>query len=213
MTVIGEEQPSDWRIGNDSFLSEEPSRGSGLNQPRLRLQHIADLFKPCAKGIVEQVGVALRGLNPRVAEQLADHRQRHAARNEQGRESMAKVVDANGAQTGLCPDILPKPLDILKRLARGIARKHPLAIFGHAQPDRAKQRDGGSADRRAMQTALLRSGGWLDPDGGVGIELIPARAGHFTAPRAGEQDQAHRIGDAPVRMRIERGRQPPDFIG
>ena len=64
-----------------------------------------------------------------------------------------------------------------------------------------------------MQTALLCSGGWFDPDGGVEIELIPARIQNFAAPRARQKDQPHRIGDALVRMGIERGGQPPDFIG
>lgn len=49
------------------------------------------------------MGVALRGLNLRVAEQLADHRQRHAARNEQRREGVAQIVDTDGGQFGLRP--------------------------------------------------------------------------------------------------------------
>lgn len=53
------------------------------NEPRNCPQHIADLFEPDANRIVEQVGIALRRLDLRVAEKLADHRQRHAARNEQ----------------------------------------------------------------------------------------------------------------------------------
>ena len=89
------------------------------------------------------MGIALGGLNLRVAEELADHRQRHSARNKQRREGMAQVVDAYRGEFRLCPDIFPEPLDVLKRLAFGIARKHPLATFGHAQPDRAKQRGGG----------------------------------------------------------------------
>ena len=138
-----------------------------LNQPRLRPQQIADLFEPGAKGIVEQVGIALRCLNLRVAEELADHWQRHAARDEQRREGVAEVMDADGGQIGLRPDIFPEPLDVLKRLAFRIARKHPFTIFGHAQPNRAEKRCGGGADRRAVQAALLRGGGGLDPDGGV----------------------------------------------
>jgi hypothetical protein len=122
----------------------------GLNQPRLRPQHIADLFKPRAKGIVEQVGVALRGLNLSVAKKLADHRQRHAARNEQRREGVPQIMDADGGQIRLRPDIFPEPLDVLKRLAFGIARKHPFAIFGHARPDRQRA---GSDGRRARRTA------------------------------------------------------------
>ena len=121
-----------------------------LNQPRLGPQHVADVFEPGAKGIVEKVGVALRGLNLRVAEELADHRQRHAARNQQRREGVAKVMDADGGQIGLRPDIFPEPLDVLKRFAFGLARKHPFAIFGYALLDRAQKRGGGSTDRRAM---------------------------------------------------------------
>ncbi len=56
---------------------------------------------------------------------------------------------------------------LLKRLALRLARKHPFAIFGHAQPDRSQQRGGGGTDRRPMQAALLRGGGGFGPDGGI----------------------------------------------
>lgn len=162
----------------------------GLYQLRLRPQHIADLFKPRAKGIVEQVVIALRGLNLSVAKKLADHRQRRAARNQQRRERVAQIVDANGWQFGLRPDIFPEPLDILKRLAFSLARKHPFAIFRHTQPDCPQERGGGSADRRVMPAVLLRGGGGFDPDGSVEIQLIPTRTQHFAAPRAGEYKSA-----------------------
>ena len=42
-----------------------------LNKPRLRPQHIADLFEAGPQGIVEQVGVALRDVNFRGAYELA----------------------------------------------------------------------------------------------------------------------------------------------
>ena len=61
------------------------------------------------------MGIALRRLNLGVAEELADHRQRHAARNEQGREGVAKVMDADGGQFGLRPAIVQQPLDVLMR--------------------------------------------------------------------------------------------------
>jgi hypothetical protein len=93
-----------------------------LNQPRLRAQHIADLFEPRAKGIVEQMGIALRGLNLRMTEKFADHRQRHASGNEQRREGVAQVVGADGGQFGLRPVIFPKPLDG-SFLARDFCRK------------------------------------------------------------------------------------------
>lgn len=50
-------------------------RRSSLKKPRLRPQQITYLFEPGAKGIVEQVGVSLRRLNLRVAQELSDHRQ------------------------------------------------------------------------------------------------------------------------------------------
>lgn len=87
-------------------------------------------------------------------------------------------MDADSCQIGLRPDILPEALDVLKRVAFGIARKYAFATFGHATSDRAQQR-GRDADWRAMKAALLGRGGRLDPDGGFEIELIPALAQHF----------------------------------
>ncbi len=51
--------------------------------------------------------IALRDLDLRVAEEPADHRQRHAARYEQQRKRVMKIVDADGGQFGLRPYILP----------------------------------------------------------------------------------------------------------
>jgi len=50
------------------------SKAGLFNQPRLRPQHIADLFEPGAQGVVEKVGVALCSLDLRIAEALPDHR-------------------------------------------------------------------------------------------------------------------------------------------
>ncbi len=69
-------------------------------------------IKSCAQWFVEKVGVALVGLHLSMAEQLADHRQRHAARDEQRREGVAQIVNAVGGQFGLVPHIVPEPLDV-----------------------------------------------------------------------------------------------------
>lgn len=53
-----------------------------LRHEKPRVQNVTDLLEPGTKGIVEQKGVALCGLNLRMDEELADHRQRHAVRNE-----------------------------------------------------------------------------------------------------------------------------------
>lgn len=122
----------------------------------------SNVFKPGAKGIVEQMSVALRGLHLRMAEELADHRKRHPARNEQRREGMAQIVDADAGR-GLFPPIFSEPLDNLKRLAFGLAGNTHSQSSG-TRSRIVQQRGGGSADRRAMQTALLRGGGRFDPD-------------------------------------------------
>lgn len=77
------------------------------------------------------LGFARNMLPMRMAEEFADHRQGHPARTEQRREGVAQVMDADGGQFGFRPDIFPKPLDVLKRLAFGLARKQPFAILRH----------------------------------------------------------------------------------
>jgi hypothetical protein len=88
---------------------------------------------------------------------------------------VAQVLDADGGQIDLRPDIFPRMLDVKKRRAFGLDRKYPFAIFGHTQPDCVQQRGGGSVDRCAMQAALLRGGRRLDPDGSFEVELISTR--------------------------------------
>lgn len=95
------------------------------NQPRLRPQHIADLFEPGAEGIVQQVGIALRGLNLCMAQKLADHRQRHPARNEQRRERMAQIVDTDGGQIGLRPVLQRSDCKVIKISAHTAAYRRP----------------------------------------------------------------------------------------
>ncbi len=146
------------------------------------------------------MSLALLGLNLLVAEKLADQRQRHAARNQQRRESGEQIVDADARQIGLRPDIFIEPLDVLKRLAFRLARKHLFAIVGHAQPDRAKQRGSGCVGQRPMQTVLLCCRGGFDPDCAGKIEMSSPCAQHFAAPLAGP-------------IRIERGGSSSYIIG
>jgi len=98
------------------------------------------LFESGAKWIVQQVCVELGRLNPRVAGELTDHRQRHTARDEQRCEGVVQIVEADTGQFGPRPHIFPEQFDVLRRLAFGVARKDRFAVFGHAQPDRAQQR-------------------------------------------------------------------------
>lgn len=118
---------------------------------------------------------------------------------------MAQIVDADAGQFGLCPHVFLDPLDVLKRLAFGLARNT------HSQSSRTRSRILPSSAAAEALIGARCSG--RDPDGGFEIELIPGRAEHFAAPSAGQQDLPYRIGGMPVRMGVERGGQPPDFIG
>lgn len=52
--------------------------GKGLERLVDNSELPVGFFESFTQRIIEQVGIALRGLNLRVAEQLADYRQRHA---------------------------------------------------------------------------------------------------------------------------------------
>ncbi len=75
-----------------SVFAEYPlrSRTDLLHKPWFRPQNIIDLFGPDPQGIVEHVGVAMCRLDLRMAKELADHRHRHPARNEQRREGVRR---------------------------------------------------------------------------------------------------------------------------
>ncbi len=72
--------------------------------------------------------ITLGGLNLRVAEELADHRQCHASRDEQRREGVSQIMDADGGQFRLRPDIFPEPLD--EFFSRIAFAKNQIPLFG-----------------------------------------------------------------------------------
>lgn len=67
----------------------------GGNEPEFRTQYVAHCVHALPNGIVEQVRIALRSLGLGMAEQFAHNRQRGAAADEQRRERMAQIVNAN----------------------------------------------------------------------------------------------------------------------
>lgn len=77
-------QSSDVRPGSGGFTLP--------HHPQPRLQHLAHGVDPGAQGRVNQVSVALGGTDLGVAEEAADHFQRSAAGDEQGREGVAQVA-------------------------------------------------------------------------------------------------------------------------
>jgi len=76
-----------------------------------------------------EVGVARRGLDLRVAEELADHRQALTRGDGRGCEGMAQVVDAHILHPGAGADALPEGLQIAQSLARQRTGDDPWVAF------------------------------------------------------------------------------------
>ena len=91
------------------------------------------------------MGISRRGLDLRVSEQLADHRQALTRGDGRGGEGVAQVVDTHVLDPGAGADALPERLEIAQRLARQGAGDDPrvaVDALGVAQ-----QFDGGLAER------------------------------------------------------------------
>ena len=92
-----------------------------------------------------EVGVARRGLDLRVAQKLADHRQALTRRDSRRRKGVTQVVDTHVLEAGAGTDALPERLKVTDRLARQGADDDPrvaVDALGVAQ-----QFDGGLAER------------------------------------------------------------------
>ena len=91
------------------------------------------------------MGVARRGLDLRVAQELADHRQALTRRDSRRRKGVTQVVDTHVLEAGAGTDALPERLKVTDRLARQGADDDPrvaVDALGVAQ-----QFDGGLAER------------------------------------------------------------------
>ena len=76
-------------------------------------------------GLGGKMGVPRRGLDLRVAEELADHRQALTRRHGSGGKGVAQVVDADVLDPRTGTDALPEGLQITQRLAGQGAGDHP----------------------------------------------------------------------------------------
>jgi hypothetical protein len=104
-----------------------------MHQLRAGPEDAGDGIDPVAQGRIHQVGIALGRLHLRVAQQLADHFQRGATADQQGREGVAQVVDPDIGQFGLGLDPDPEPADFLDRLAGRVAGEQPRIAAWHQQ--------------------------------------------------------------------------------
>src|SRR6516165_5649750 len=120
--------------------------------------------------------VPLRRPRLRMPEQAADDRQAEPAARAHGREGVAKVIDADTAQTGVLADRIPTGAQLLQRLAGYLAgkyvisRRDAIAATGADLVDELKR---GRGERQTMLPALLRGSRGLDPEPRLRVELRP----------------------------------------
>ena len=97
-----------------------------MDQPGLRPEGAGHGVDPGAQGRVHQVGIAQGGLHLTVTQQLADHFQRGAAADQQGRKGVAQVMDPDVLQPALLLDLRPEAAEVAQVCAQA-ARLFALA--------------------------------------------------------------------------------------
>lgn len=94
-------------------------------------------------------------------------------------------MDTDTFEVGTRADISSVAIDLLNRLALGIAREHPGVVGENCRMQSSQKLRCRTGDRHTLQTLLLGRGSRLGPDAGVEIELLPADIQRRAAPRAG----------------------------
>ena len=131
------------------------------------------------------MGVARRGLDLRVAEQLADHRQALTRGDCRRREGVAQVVDADVLDAGAGADALPEGLQIAQALARQGAEDDPRVAFDALGV--AEQVDGGLTEMDDLRAGL----GIRQAQDALGqIDVRPLQCHDLVQPAAGQDQQA-----------------------
>lgn len=88
---------------------------------------------------------------------------------------MSQVMDADGEQFGLGPDIFLEPPGVLKRLIFGIAGKQPFVIFGRRRRRSAHDAGGLPPDFVSRQMAIPRHFGIPSETGGGVVDADAQR--------------------------------------
>ena len=197
-----------------SALPLRSTSGLSLSRHDLqpRLQHLAHGIHPGPQRLVDQVGVALGSADLGVTQQPTDHFQRGPARNQQGGEGVAQIVDTDIGDFSLHAHPFPKPLEINHGLARNIAGEKKRAAFGHGIAAQADQGDGLMRDGHAVHAALLGVGGLFGPDGQIKVELVEGRGAGLAAAGAGQHAQADDPSGTLIGIGAERVGEALDFV-
>ena len=134
-----------------------------------------------------EMGVAGRGLHPRVAEQPGDGGQALAERQRARGEGVAQIVQAHVVEPGLPAHKAPLQEDARQRRPR-LAPRHDIGVLGDPRQPRkdrrrlGRERHGSRPGLGIAQGELHR----LDP------HLVPAQPQDLVPPAAGERQQPDR---------------------
>ena len=177
-----------------------------------RLQHLTHRIDPCPQRCIDQVRIALGGADLGVAEEAANHFQRCAARDQQGREGVAQVVDADVGDLRDLLHLWPEALGIADRLVGHVAGEEEGTALRHDLPPQPDQGHCLVRDRHPVDAALFGVGGLLGPDREVEVELVEGGGADLAQPGTGQHAEANDAGGALIFVDGQRIGQALDFF-
>src|SRR5262245_49719076 len=129
-----------------------------------------------------------------VSEQASDQQQAKPAPGSHGREGVPEIVDAHAGQPGVLADGSPAGPQLGEWVSRLFAGKDIALIRTTPGSQLLDQLQCRCAQGQLMIATLLRIRGWLDPETGLGIELLPGGLHRLAWPAAGQQDEPQTVG-------------------
>ncbi len=186
-----------------SFLLFRSPSGQG------RLDATRHAVSGVSNGLVGKIGVALRGLDQGVTEQLGDGHHVHAAHGGNRRPVVTKVVKPQAGQACLASDAVPLVLEDVDVSRRRTHRKQERAIgaiVGNDVGDRA---------RGARQRSRARPGLRIGKVDALATNPVPFEGDGFSDAASGEHQQAD-DGDGLGTIELvsgEHGVEPGHLLG
>ncbi len=143
----------------------------------------ANAFGGLSQRIIEQVRISRRSVGLCMAQECANHRQRHPGARQDAGVGVPEVVEAAILDVGLAAHCCPKVLDLGQGLVGALAGEQANAGGRGLHTD--KQMYGRRRQRHPVLTLLLGVRARLGPHAGLEIELVPGGRQDLAAACAG----------------------------